>query len=78
MRIVRTPTITKDSGISRENAALATTPAMKSVRSISSVAYATDESASDEKIASAVDFPSRSWISCAVGNAGPSKTRFTP
>ena len=57
--------------------ATAPTPAMKSVFSISSVAYATEDSASELKIASAPILPRRSCARFAVGSAGPSVARLT-
>src|SRR6516165_2886469 len=56
MTIIR-PAITHPIGVTSHNEAV---PAMSSVRRISSVAYATDESASDERIASPVAFVNRS------------------
>src|SRR5260370_19565063 len=49
---------------------------------ISSVAYATEESASEEKTASADVFESRSWRACAVARGLPTRSflralRFT-
>jgi hypothetical protein len=43
---------------------------------ISSVAYATDERASDEKTARAANFERRSWAACAVLRGVPMSFRF--
>ena len=65
-----------DRGMMTANA-IAPKPAMKSVFSISSVAYATEDRASEEKMASPVTLPRRSWIRWAVGMAGPRNARLT-
>ena len=75
--MVSTPTIASDNGMISANA-IAPNPAMNRVFSISSVAYATDERASEEKIASAVTLPRRSCTRCAVGIAGPRSARLMP
>ena len=62
-------TMPSDSGSSAPNAAAATTGSM--TLSISSVAYATDERASLANTASAVELPSRSWISWSVRSFWP-------
>src|SRR5437899_1486597 len=53
-----------------------TLPARIRTRRISSVAYATEESASEAKTASAVVLPRRSCRCCAVGSGVPTKSRF--
>src|SRR5687767_4972594 len=52
-------------------------PARMRTRRISSVAYATDESASDAKTASAIALPRRSCRDCAVGSGVPTKRRLS-
>src|SRR5215472_8697539 len=56
---------------------VAAMPASTSTRSISSVAYATEESASEEKTASATRFESRSWRAWASGIGRPTTQRFS-
>jgi hypothetical protein len=65
-----------DRGTIRLNA-IAPTPARISVLSISSVAYATEDNASELKIARAPTLPSRSCARLAVGSARPSTVRLT-
>ena len=60
----------------------ATVPARTRMSRISSVAYATEESASEEKTASAEVLVSRSWRACAVARGLPTRSflralRFT-
>jgi hypothetical protein len=52
-------------------------PAMMRTRKISSDAYATEERLSEAKMASPVDFDSRSCRACAVDNGSPSRARFS-
>src|SRR5260370_30018575 len=66
-------------GMTRENASawlMGATYAAASTRRISSVAYAVEESASDEKTASAVFFVSRSCVKRAVLIGLPTSRRF--
>src|SRR3954462_10527879 len=74
--MARTSTIAPDSGTIRLNAR-APTPARNSVLSISSVAYATEDSASELKIARAPTLPRRSCARLAVDRARPSTVRLT-
>ena len=67
------PEITKAIGVARLRAA---TPASSSVRRISSVAYATEESASEESTASPVARFSRSWCARCDGIGRPTTTCF--
>src|SRR4029079_10326348 len=53
------------------------TPAMARVFSISSVAYATEDNASELKIARAAILPRRSCTRCAVGIGRPRNARLT-
>ncbi len=64
-RITSRATIASDNGTSVPNAS-SPAPPIRSTVSISSVAYATDESASLANTASAVLLPRRSWISWSV------------
>ena len=57
---------------------VAAAPASTSTSRISSVAYAVDEMASDEKTASATFFESRSCCSSAVAMGRPSIARLKP
>ncbi|MFL5805857.1 MAG: hypothetical protein ACJ8CR_29485 [Roseiflexaceae bacterium] len=52
-------------------------PAATSTTRIASVAYATDESASDEKTASATSLCSRWWCCRSVASGWPTRKRFT-
>ena len=52
-------------------------PKNSSVRRISSVAYAVDDSASEANTASAVGLPSRSWASWSLLSALPRILDFT-
>src|SRR6266851_3317724 len=66
-------------GMTRENASawlMGATYAAASTRRISSVAYAVEESASDEKTARAVFFVSRSCVKRAVLIGLPTSRRF--
>src|SRR5262245_27363123 len=56
---------------------VAAAPASTRTRRISSVAYATEESASDEKTARATRLVSRSCRACARGIGGPTIQRFS-
>jgi hypothetical protein len=58
-----------------DSAAAAEPPAIKT-RRISSVAYATEDSPSEENTASAAGMPRRSWGAAAVGRGFPTKRRF--
>ena len=49
----------------------APTPASRSTRRISSVAYATEERLSEAKTARPVTLPRRSWRACAVAMGRP-------
>jgi len=51
-------------------------PASIKTRRISSVAYATEDSASDEKTAKAIRFERRSWTACAVLRGSPNSQRL--
>ena len=64
-RITSSATIPSESGTSAPNASAPAPPISRTV-SISSVAYATEESASLANTASAVLLPRRSWISWSV------------
>ena len=64
-RITSRATMPSDSGMSVPNASAPAPPINRTV-SISSVAYATEESASLANTASAVLLPRRSWISWSV------------
>ena len=55
----------------------AAAPASMRIRRISSVAYATEDSASDAKIARPVRGPSRSCAACAVAMGVPRRIRLT-
>src|SRR6267142_4185826 len=63
-----------DTGTSRCAAAA---PACTSTRRISSVAYATEDSASDENTASATVLDRRSWCACARDIGLPTTHRFS-
>src|SRR3989475_12570274 len=70
----RSPVMATATGTARWAAAM---PARMSTRRISSVAYATEESASEEKTARATRFESRSWRAWAKGIGRPTTQRFS-
>src|SRR6266516_2769898 len=70
----RSPVMATATGTARWAAAM---PARMSTRRISSVAYATEESASEEKTARATRFESRSWRAWARGIGRPTTQRFS-
>src|SRR5215472_9422697 len=65
------PAMANPIGIEKCNAVV---PARTRMRRISSVAYATEDSASDEKTARAAVLESRSWRACAVARGLPTST----
>src|SRR5258705_5550743 len=67
--------MTQPIGVTSQSEAV---PATRSVRRISSVAYATDDSASDERIASPVETPNRSRCARCEGIRRPTSRRLKP
>ena len=72
--MARIAAMTKAMGLAMLSAAV---PATTSTRTISSVAYATDDSASEERTARPVTFDSRSWWARCDGIGFPTTKRLT-